>query len=44
MFGRRVGGVHIQDVDLDAPQRGVLHHAVLPAHIAGVQYHLRSRQ
>ena len=36
VLGSRVGGVHVQEVHLDALQRRVLHHAVLPSHIAGV--------
>ena len=43
VLGRRVGRVHVQEVDLDAAQRRVVRHAVLPAHVAGVQDRLVKR-
>ena len=41
---RRVRRVHVQEVDLDAAQRRVVHHAVLPPHVAGVQDRLAKTQ
>ena len=34
---RRLGRVHIEQVDLDAAQRRMIRYAVLPAHVASVQ-------
>ena len=44
VFGRAVGGVHVQEVHFAGLQSRVISQARLPPHVSSVQYHLQQHE